>query len=55
MQGTEFADTIKTLMAIKEDVYKLNLYKPSAQLAGAFPPELDGICTGASRGLCWNL
>lgn len=46
MQGTEFADTIKTLMAIKEDVYKLNLYKPSAQLAGAFPPELDGICTG---------
>ncbi|EFO64109.1 Hypothetical protein GLP15_3497 [Giardia lamblia P15] len=57
MQGTEFADTIRTLMAIREDIYKLNLYKPSAQLAGVFPPELDGICTGLLGvyvGICDN-
>lgn len=46
MQGTELVDTIKTLMAIRDDVYKLNIYKPNTQLTEAFPQEMNEMCVG---------
>lgn len=46
MRGTEFVDTIKTLMVIKEDVYKLHLYRPSAQVGDILPREMDSMRAG---------
>lgn len=49
MRGTEFVDTINTLMMIEEDVYKLNLYGPSAQIGDVLPREMDSMRTGLLR------